>query len=88
VFSCAVWQCGTRSDLPQDELAAFGLSDDGIFAGQVTPKWRNFMRFQIQGPRGPTVRSSGCRSWTPKAAGRCVPLPLQACACPCSCSLA
>lgn len=49
VLSCSA-QRG-RVYLPQDELAAFGLSDDDIFAGQVTPKWRDFMRFQIQRAR-------------------------------------
>jgi phytoene synthase len=40
------WQRG-RVYLPQDELAAFGLSEADIAAGQVTDKWRAFMRFQI-----------------------------------------
>ena len=37
-----------RIYLPQDELAEAGLSDDDIFAGKVTDKWRNFMKTQIQ----------------------------------------
>jgi len=41
------WQNG-RVYLPQDELAAFGLSDDDIANGQVTENWRAFMRFQIE----------------------------------------
>jgi 15-cis-phytoene synthase len=36
-----------RVYLPQDELAAFGLSDDDLASGQATEKWREFMRFQI-----------------------------------------
>ncbi|HRJ44619.1 MAG TPA: squalene/phytoene synthase family protein, partial [Caldilineaceae bacterium] len=40
------WANG-RLYLPQDELAAFGLSEADIAAGQVTPRWRVFMRFQI-----------------------------------------
>ncbi|CAI9777675.1 unnamed protein product [Fraxinus pennsylvanica] len=36
-----------RIYLPQDELAQAGLSDDDIFAGKVTDKWRNFMKKQI-----------------------------------------
>ncbi|CAA3012241.1 phytoene synthase 2, chloroplastic [Olea europaea subsp. europaea] len=36
-----------RIYLPQDELAQAGLSEDDIFAGKVTDKWRNFMKNQI-----------------------------------------
>lgn len=37
--------------LPQDELARAGLSDDDIFRGQVTDKWRSFMKEQIKRAR-------------------------------------
>jgi phytoene synthase len=37
-----------RVYLPQDELAAYGLSDDFIAEGRVTDGWRDFMRFQIE----------------------------------------
>ena len=37
--------------LPQDELAQAGLSDEDIFAGKVTDKWRNFMKSQIKRAR-------------------------------------
>jgi phytoene synthase len=37
--------------LPQDELTLAGLSDDDIFAGKVTDKWRNFMKSQIKRAR-------------------------------------
>jgi phytoene synthase len=40
-----------RIYLPQDELARFGLSDEDIFAGRVTEKWRAFMRDQIKRAR-------------------------------------
>lgn len=40
------WDAG-RLYLPQDELAAFGLSEDDIAAGRVDERWRAFMRFQI-----------------------------------------
>lgn len=40
-----------RVYLPQDELAAHGLSDEFIAAGQVTDRWRDFMRFQIERTR-------------------------------------
>nr|QTZ19508.1 phytoene synthase chloroplastic [Bixa orellana] len=40
-----------RIYLPQDELAQAGLSDDDIFAGKVTDKWRNFMKKQIKRAR-------------------------------------
>ncbi|GFQ03426.1 phytoene synthase chloroplastic [Phtheirospermum japonicum] len=40
-----------RVYLPQDELAQAGLSDEDIFAGKVTDKWRNFMKKQIQRAR-------------------------------------
>ncbi len=41
------WEAG-RLYLPQDELAAFGLTEDDIAAGQVDDRWRAFMRFQIE----------------------------------------
>ncbi|KAL5177842.1 Phytoene synthase, chloroplastic [Glycine soja] len=40
-----------RVYLPQDELAQAGLTDDDIFRGKVTDKWRNFMKGQIQRAR-------------------------------------
>ena len=40
------WRRG-RVYLPQEELAAFGLSEKDIAAGIVTEQWRKFMRFQI-----------------------------------------
>nr|AWF94349.1 phytoene synthase [Acer palmatum] len=40
-----------RVYLPQDELAQAGLSDDDIFAGKVTDKWRRFMKSQIKRAR-------------------------------------
>nr|KJB08418.1 hypothetical protein B456_001G083700 [Gossypium raimondii] len=40
-----------RIYLPQDELAQEGLSDEDIFSGKVTDKWRNFMKKQIKRAR-------------------------------------
>ncbi|KAJ4982471.1 hypothetical protein NE237_033308 [Protea cynaroides] len=40
-----------RIYLPQDELEHAGLSEDDIFHGKVTDKWRNFMRNQIERAR-------------------------------------
>ncbi|XP_077246363.1 phytoene synthase, chloroplastic-like [Tasmannia lanceolata] len=40
-----------RVYLPQDELAQAGLSDDDIFAGRETDKWRSFMKNQIKRAR-------------------------------------
>lgn len=40
-----------RVYLPQDELAQAGISDEDIFAGKVTDKWRNFMKKQIKRAR-------------------------------------
>lgn len=40
------WRRG-RVYLPQEELAAFGLSEAVIAGGRVTENWREFMRFQI-----------------------------------------
>ncbi|KAB5568407.1 hypothetical protein DKX38_002200 [Salix brachista] len=40
-----------RIYLPQDELAQFGLSDEDIFNGKVTEKWRIFMKGQIKRAR-------------------------------------
>jgi phytoene synthase len=36
-----------RVYLPQEELAAFGITEDQIAAGRVDDRWREFMRFQI-----------------------------------------
>ncbi|KAF9597776.1 hypothetical protein IFM89_021861, partial [Coptis chinensis] len=40
-----------RVYLPQDELAAFGLSAKDIFAMKVSEKWKEFMKFQIERAR-------------------------------------
>ncbi|KAL6603413.1 hypothetical protein ACP70R_043774 [Stipagrostis hirtigluma subsp. patula] len=40
-----------RIYLPQDELAQAGLSDEDIFSGVVTNRWRNFMKKQIKRAR-------------------------------------
>ncbi|XP_057842370.1 phytoene synthase 2, chloroplastic [Cryptomeria japonica] len=40
-----------RIYLPQDELAQSGLSDEDIFSGKVTNKWRSFMKDQIRRAR-------------------------------------
>jgi phytoene synthase len=40
-----------RLYLPQDELAAFGLTEDDIEKGVVTDRWRTFMKFQIDRTR-------------------------------------
>nr|AAR87868.1 phytoene synthase [Oncidium hybrid cultivar] len=40
-----------RVYLPQDELAEAGLSDEDIFNGKVTDRWRNFMKNQIKRAR-------------------------------------
>ncbi len=41
------WRLG-RLYLPQDELAAFGLTEGDLEAGRVDGRWRAFMRFQIE----------------------------------------
>ena len=40
------WERG-RLYLPLEELAAFNLTEDDIARGEVTPEWREFMKFQI-----------------------------------------
>lgn len=40
------WRNG-RVYLPQDELAEYGLTEADIACGEVTDRWRDFMRFQI-----------------------------------------
>ncbi|KAH1038322.1 hypothetical protein J1N35_040065 [Gossypium stocksii] len=40
-----------RIYLPQDELASAGISEDEIFRGQVSDKWKNFMKNQIKRAR-------------------------------------
>lgn len=50
MFYCVSARRG-RIYLPQDELAQFGLSDEDIFAGKVTDRWRAFMKDQIKRAR-------------------------------------
>jgi phytoene synthase len=40
------WRRG-RVYLPQEELAAFGIHEEEIGEGKISPRWRDFMRFQI-----------------------------------------
>jgi hypothetical protein len=40
-----------RIYLPLDELAQAGLTEEDIFRGKVTDKWRRFMKGQIQRAR-------------------------------------
>ncbi len=40
-----------RIYLPQDELERFGIREADLARGQVTPGWRQFMRFQIERTR-------------------------------------
>ena len=44
------WDLG-RVYLPQDELAAYGVSEDDIAAARVTPGWRALMSFQASRAR-------------------------------------
>lgn len=49
----SIW-CSARRGrvyLPQDELTQAGLSDEDIFQGEVTDKWRSFMKEQIKRAR-------------------------------------
>jgi 15-cis-phytoene synthase len=45
------WQLG-RVYLPQDELAAHGVSEDDIAGGRVTSAWTSLMRAQAERARG------------------------------------
>jgi 15-cis-phytoene synthase len=40
-----------RVYLPQDELARFGVAEEDLFAGRVTPEWRALMAFQAERAR-------------------------------------
>jgi 15-cis-phytoene synthase len=44
------WRAG-RLYLPQDELAAYALTEDDIANGTVDNRWRSFMRFQLDRTR-------------------------------------
>ena len=44
------WELG-RVYLPQDELAAYGVSDGDIAEGRVTPEWQALMAFQASRAR-------------------------------------
>lgn len=41
------WRERGRIYMPQDELARFGVTEEDIARGEVTERWREFMRFQI-----------------------------------------
>jgi squalene synthase HpnC len=40
-----------RIYIPQDDLAAFGCSEDELFAGRVSPQFRRMMAFQVERTR-------------------------------------
>jgi phytoene synthase len=44
------WELG-RVYLPQDELAAYGVTEDDLEAGRVTPPWQALMAFQASRAR-------------------------------------
>ena len=44
------WERG-RLYIPQDELQAFGVSEQDIADGRVTANWRKLMQFQIERTR-------------------------------------
>jgi phytoene synthase len=44
------WELG-RVYLPQDELARYGVTEDDIAHGRVTPEWRSLMVFQAERAR-------------------------------------
>jgi phytoene synthase len=44
------WDLG-RVYLPQDDLSRFGVVEDDIAAGRVTPRWRELMAFQAERAR-------------------------------------
>jgi phytoene synthase len=44
------WELG-RVYLPQDELAGYGVTEDDIAAGRVTPEWAALMAFQAERAR-------------------------------------
>src|ERR671930_151296 len=44
------WELG-RVYLPQDELAAYGVTEDDIAAGRATDAWRALMTFQAERAR-------------------------------------
>ena len=54
------WELG-RVYLPQDELAAYGVSEDDIAAGRVTPEWQTLLGFQAARARAsPRGRAHAC----------------------------
>ena len=44
------WGLG-RVYLPEDELAAFGVAEDDVAAGRLSPAWRELMAFQAERAR-------------------------------------
>lgn len=57
-----------RIYLPQDEIQAFGLTEEDILRCEVTPKYKEFMKFQIQRARNYyKIAEDGVKTLAPDA---------------------
>jgi phytoene synthase len=65
------WQLG-RVYLPQDELAAYGVSEDDIAAGRVSAEWRALMAFQASRARAYLDEGLGLLSSLDARSAACV----------------
>ena len=65
------WQLG-RVYLPQDELAAHGITEDDIAQGRVTPAWRSLMSFQAERARAHLAEGLKLLDTLDRRSGLCV----------------
>jgi 15-cis-phytoene synthase len=65
------WELG-RVYLPQDELAAYGVSEETIAAGRVTPEWQALLAFQASRARAYLEEGLGLLSSLDARSAACV----------------
>ena len=65
------WGLG-RVYLPQDELARFGVHEDDIEAGRLTPEWRELMGFQAERARAHLAEGLTLLDYLDRRSAACV----------------
>ena len=65
------WELG-RVYLPQDELTAFGVTEDDIAAGRTDREWRALMAFQAARARAHLAEGLGLLETLDSRSARCV----------------
>ena len=65
------WQLG-RVYLPQDELVSFGVDEEQIAAGEVTPAWQALMAYQASRARGYLAEGLSLLDFLDRRSAACV----------------